>query len=201
MPKEKTITLFSYDELQPKIQEKVLERLRYTNVDFDQWDDYIIEDWQDEKLPALGFDDAKISYSGFCSQGDGASFTAKVNILTWLKVNKNLKQNKELVKFLKNESESCYIEINVVRSSRQYSHEYTVSIESDGHLYDNVPDKVTKQVDDLNPAILQNVHEISRMIYRELEKDYIYQTSDKAIIEAIKLNEWTFRENGVTENL
>ena len=199
MPVTKTLTLFSYDELSPKAQAKVLEDNRYFNVE--DGDNYVIEDWQDEKLPALGFDNAEISYSGFGSQGDGASFTAKVNILTWLKVNKNLNQNKELVEFLKNESESCYIEINVVRSSRQYSHEYTVSVECDGHLYNNVPDRVTKQVDDLNSAILQNVREISRKIYKELEAEYNDQTSDNAIIDAIKNNDWTFRENGTMENL
>lgn len=199
MTQTKVLTLFSYDELSKKAQEKVLENLRFTNVDFEQWSEFILEDWKDEKLPLAGFCNAEIAYSGFSSQGDGASFTANVNILTWLKVNKRLKEYKELVKFLK--GNDCNIEINIVRNSRQYCHENTMSIEVDGHLYNDVPDKVTKQADALESEILYNAKELSRKIYNNLRTDYYDQISDEAVIGTIKVNEWTFRENGVMENL
>jgi len=40
---------------------------------------FIIDYWI-EKLQDIGFEDAQIEYTGFYSQGDGASFTASVNI-------------------------------------------------------------------------------------------------------------------------
>ena len=40
------------------------------------WDDCILEDEVD-KLREMGFLDSEISWSGFCSQGDGASFTCR----------------------------------------------------------------------------------------------------------------------------
>ena len=62
-------------ELPENIQKKVLEEYRDWTTDHDWWD-YIYENWI-EKLGGLGFNDVEISFSGFWSQGDGASFTAK----------------------------------------------------------------------------------------------------------------------------
>jgi len=47
--------------------------LREGQTDHDWWD-YIYEMWG-KALTQIGFDEAKISFSGFWSQGDGASFT------------------------------------------------------------------------------------------------------------------------------
>lgn len=48
---------------------------RSGNID-DFWAEYVIDEWTKE-LEDMGFDTVKIGYSGFSSQGDGASFTAK----------------------------------------------------------------------------------------------------------------------------
>ena len=43
----------------------------------DDWYENLLDEWQ-EKLALKGFDDVKILFTGFSSQGDGACFTATV---------------------------------------------------------------------------------------------------------------------------
>lgn len=70
---QKTIKRFS--ALTLKQQDKVLENLSEINVHHD-WYDHTY-DYYENKLKKLGFTDIKFEWSGFWSQGDGASFTAK----------------------------------------------------------------------------------------------------------------------------
>jgi len=68
-----TVQLFEFKELQKKIQEKILEKHRNVNVDYNEWYDCTYENWK-EKLKEMGFENPVISFSGFWSQGDGACF-------------------------------------------------------------------------------------------------------------------------------
>jgi len=61
-----------------------IEANRYINVEYNDWYDYVFESWI-EKLKTRGYEDINIQFSGFCSQGDGACFTAYVDIPTWVK--------------------------------------------------------------------------------------------------------------------
>lgn len=70
---QKTIKRFS--ALTPKQQDKVLENLSEINV-FHDWYEYTYE-YYENKLEKLGFTNIDFEFSGFWSQGDGASFTAK----------------------------------------------------------------------------------------------------------------------------
>lgn len=68
-------TYLKFNELSPSQQTKVLDKNRDINVD-DQWYEFTYEAYTN-KLSKLGFYDIKLSFSGFYSQGDGASFSAK----------------------------------------------------------------------------------------------------------------------------
>ncbi len=61
----------------------VIEKHRDINVDNDVWCKYIFEQYIDI-LNSFGFEDVKIFFSGFYSQGDGASFTSSININKFL---------------------------------------------------------------------------------------------------------------------
>lgn len=71
-----TVTYLKFNELNDDQKKKVLDNLRNINVDHDEWNDFLIEDFK-TKLESLGFIDIKVYWSGFWSQGDGASFTAR----------------------------------------------------------------------------------------------------------------------------
>lgn len=69
-------TVAKFSELDKSKQNKVLEKLYDINVNDDFWSECLVEDYT-EKLKKLGFYDIKFQWSGFWSQGDGASFSAK----------------------------------------------------------------------------------------------------------------------------
>lgn len=70
-----TKTYLKFNELTKKQQDQVVDKLRDINTDFN-WFEYSVEQFE-AKLTKLGFYDIKTEFSGFYSQGDGASFTAK----------------------------------------------------------------------------------------------------------------------------
>src|SRR5919202_1250224 len=78
-----SLTLYTFEELAPEVQKKVVERERYINVDDAYWYELIIEDWTEE-LERRGFEQVKILFSGFGSQGDGACFETRINIAAYL---------------------------------------------------------------------------------------------------------------------
>jgi hypothetical protein len=70
-----TKTYLKFNELNNEQQNKVIDYLSDINVIHD-WYEYIYDEYT-TKLQKLGFYDIKIQFSGFCCQGDGASFSAK----------------------------------------------------------------------------------------------------------------------------
>lgn len=63
-----------YDQLDPDAQEAARDNYREGNLDYEWWD-HIYEEWIAE-LEEMGWRNPEINFSGFSSQGDGASFTA-----------------------------------------------------------------------------------------------------------------------------
>jgi hypothetical protein len=68
-------TYLTYDELTEDQKLKVLEKYYDINTDY-EWYEHLTEYYQ-EKLQKLGFYKISFEFSGFYSQGDGASFKAK----------------------------------------------------------------------------------------------------------------------------
>src|ERR1051326_2894350 len=88
MPKTIEKVVYSYEEMlqlakDKKISEHALEKARSWLIEGQtdvEWWDGIYDMWK-EALEQIGFEDAEINFSGFCCQGDGASFTCKnVNV-------------------------------------------------------------------------------------------------------------------------
>lgn len=113
-----TTTLYSFDELSKKIQEKVLDDLRQIEVEFDNWYDNVYYDWK-EKLESKGFIDAKIHFSGFWSQGDGACFDCLEFDLDKLMASLELNEmEKAAVSY-------CAPSFEIRTNNHHYSHERT----------------------------------------------------------------------------
>lgn len=75
----------SYDQLDGSAKERVRQWIGQSETEFNTWHEYLFEEWE-KKLEEQGFRDPEISYRGFNSQGDGASFTCK-----WIDMDKYLK--------------------------------------------------------------------------------------------------------------
>jgi hypothetical protein len=67
---------YTFDQLSDKLQKEAIEANRDINV-YDDWHEHVIDGFQ-EDLGEMGVGDVEVEYSGFYSQGDGASFTGKV---------------------------------------------------------------------------------------------------------------------------
>ncbi len=87
MPTTIEKTVYSFKELMElektdkkynKAVQRAREWLQDGATDYD-WHEYMIELWK-QALNQIGFEDAEIQFSGFSSQGDGASFTASINV-------------------------------------------------------------------------------------------------------------------------
>lgn len=184
-----SINLYTFDELSDKAKQKVLSDLSDINVDYEWYNNEL--DNQEDELIAIGYKDLDIQFSGFCSQGDGASFTGSVDLH---KLNKHLKL--DLPGSLLDLFDEGELQISIVRDTHQYYHERTVSVEISG----NLPAQYDNTLADLQEKITAHVRECSIDIYNNLEKQYENLTSEEAIIETINANEYTFEADGKMRN-
>lgn len=209
------IVTHKFKELPEDIQGKVIEKNRDIHVNFDWWD-YTIQNWK-EKLSAIGFDGADIRWSGFWSQGDGASFTAYCDtqkILDSLLVcqeenvgdlNKwrlwfELAEN-GLIKFDMNRISSHYVHENTVEGvlhedfsglnsnmwyppNPEKPYEFTSIFEQKCHLRE------------LEEIFCSFCKELFKEIYRSLEEEYDYLTSDDCIKEYLENHDTEYDEWG-----
>ena len=165
----------TFSELSEKQQSKVIENFREDiHHDFDFMIDDIYENFK-ELLDLIGFEDVEINYSGFSSQGDGASFTGKLNLNSNYK--KDIKEKhlvyiddiKTVYKLIENIKSE---EIEDVYRSGRYYHECSIYCDN-------------KEVQEL-------ARFISVMIYKELESQYNYLFTLEYIEEQINCNEYEF---------
>lgn len=191
MPQTRTYQVYKFDELTPEQQAKALDNLRNINVDFDDWHEFILDEAK-EDLAKQGYADAHIAYSGFWSQGDGASFTATLDIATWLKQHKLAGKYRTLY----NHADDCYMRIN---QSGHYCHEYTMSVDYGNEAYgidQDTYNRLFDQLDTVSDVVLEDARAEAKRIYRQLEAEYDYQTEDSQVKETILANEYEFTQEG-----
>lgn len=188
------IAIYGYDDLlldeNENIKDRVLERFR-------QWNEVDYEcdlEYHAEKLAELGYDNAKVYFSGFCSQGDGASFEADVDLEKVL-----LRLGLRSERFIKKtmlDFTGCYWKIY---TSGRYNHKGSMSISSDWNLHGSWSVKADKIVnsafEEAEEAILDEARSLAQDIYSDFEKEYEYQNSEY-ILELIQINEYEFYEDG-----
>jgi hypothetical protein len=166
--------------------EEIKNRDSFQDRDIDL--DWVIEN-ETEDLEALGLENVEISFTGFWSQGDGASFTARVNDIPNFIKTVGITDD-ILPKALKG-FEEVY-EMRIVRTSSRYFHENTVSFEieemDDTELILMSPFGVGDITIDLNDLLgdigLEAkasawVKSKSKEIYRKLEKACEDEFSDE----------------------
>ena len=175
------IELFTFEELAPEVQKKVIEDNRYLNVEYFDWYHSIIEEWT-AKLEEAGYMEPEILFSGFYSQGDGASFTAKL----------------DMEKFLTGKYEALRgLELSgsVIRHNSRYVHENSTHVEihdTEGNATKEQDALILDLEQDLNAKILS----INKEIYKDLEDDYEFQTSDEVVRECLINQEGHYEKNG-----
>lgn len=167
--------------------------------------DWLVESEQ-EDLEALGLENVEISFTGFWSQGDGASFTARVNDIP--NFIKTIGVTDEILPKALAAFEEVY-EMRIVRTSSRYSHENTVSFEIEEMDDTELIIMSGFGIGDITVDLNETLEEIgledkasewvktkSKEIYRKLEKAYNDEFSDETAEEWADSMEIEFDEEG-----
>jgi hypothetical protein len=149
-------------------------------------------------LEMYGFSDVKVYYSGFWSQGDGASFTGryryKAGALKAIKAEFTGTWFKDVIEYLgllDGINKKCFYSLRyAIDSNSRYCHANTMQVNS---LEDCRGDRDFSKYED---DITEYVRGIANEFYYLLEKSYNSQFTDEAVIELLECNEYEFYENG-----
>ena len=192
------IKVFKFHELSEEAQQKAIEEVIEQKRDYDN--DYFFEctldDWK-ERLSSLGFLEPEIRFSGFWSQGDGASFDCKQIDLNVLFAHLEAQGNKYAKKALRFDL-PFYLFGSIDQNSfaTHYCHERTRSFSFDGfHVRDRCY-RLERLVAELEEDIEMLRYDLCNEIYRDLEREYEYQLSEEVIIEDIEAHDYEFLADG-----
>lgn len=206
-----TRTIYKFGELDASTQKKVLDRLRDINTDHDWWDANYCD--ADEVAKAMGIDidrrtirkrdgttaegGPEIQFSGFASQGDGASFTGSYSHKPDApQAVREHAPKDETLHGIADDLEALQVRaggglIATITRDRggNYVHERTVTT----NLQDEEDGRWTLE---LEKELGEIMVRFMRWIYKQLEETYFYLQSDEAVRETIEANEYEYLENG-----
>lgn len=197
MPVKKEITLYTYDELSQEAQGKAYDNWLPNALDYEWWD-CLFDDFK-EIGKIMGIEIDQIYFSGFASQGDGACFVgnysyacgAQKNIRQYAPADKELHQVAD--DLFEAQSRVFFSMSCDVTHRGNYSHQYSVDMEFRGR--DSSP-----YLSDAEEVAAQGIKEALRdfmgWMYKALETEYYYLTSEEQFKEACEANQYLFTEDG-----
>ena len=126
MATQKTITLYSFSELSKEVQAKLIRDYRDDEsfVDFDFAERHILREIENE-ASSMGIQDFDFRYSGFYSQGDGASFTGTLTKELVVEVLNKASNAKDWAEVYGNKLDEVYVH----RNSTMYVHHNSVEVD------------------------------------------------------------------------
>jgi hypothetical protein len=198
------LKLYKFDELSEEVQAKVIEKNRDINV-HDDWHEFTTEEWITEEIPSRGFEATKIYYSGFWSQGDGAMFEYDgINNDLLKEFVDNILIGTEPLSAMRKQWILNNVSVSAWGKHRgHYHHEkccsHSITWEADNgclHWSTNFYQWLESFADDFEVFIIDKYEDICRDLYKSLEEDYDYFTSDEQIIESLRENNYDFTEDG-----
>lgn len=206
----KEISLFEIADLQKpenaELKALCIEKNMDINVDYGWWT--YTYDYFKEICSRIGIDVEEIYFSGFWSQGDGACFVGsyryKKGSVKLLKEYCNDEELFNIAQKLQALQKSCFYRYsaNITQSGR-YCHEYTM--ETNGEILDYIGRYIDgwfywKGFEDLDKGFLGCFRYLAKWLYKTLENEYDYLTSDNVVFETLECNGYTFNEFGEIEH-
>jgi hypothetical protein len=218
MSKTIEVEVYKYGELSEQSQQKAREWY-IEGMDYEWWEgtyEMAIEDGKEK-----GFYIDKIYFSGFHSQGDGASWTGQVDVRQWLET--NVPDSIGLSAWCQLIQEDIISKhVKVEANNAHYCHESTMSfqdvwdetgVEDDyqmqlpsifkgmtiANLFDIIAtdtDCPYKDVDGITQAIAESGKDYARDIYQRLREEYEYLCSEEMMIDHFECNDYHFDEDG-----
>ena len=188
------------------VSDKMLEKHRHINVEHD-WYDYEYQSFR-EDMKAKGIDVVRMYFSGFWLQGDGACFEGGFDDVR-LFIDSHFKDTDyPMIRKLLDEGGSVVINCN---HSGHYCHENCTSFSFDADTLENVmsiptdfhqqvvesmDEKLSMEVGEFETASIEIFKSHMRDLYRRLEAEYDYLTSDEAVAEAVIANDLNDEDEG-----
>ena len=219
MTKTIEVTLYQFDELNEKAKEKARENYHEHWMQHEWWDS-TYEYMKEEGEHKHGFRVDDILFSGFWSQGDGASWCGAVDLGDWVRKTFNSTDLEHpLTQIFLALLDEGWIESKVLVSfnSSHYCHENTMDVATINHYYEIDDDSVLETgmlkgasikdlmqmldceggfLSSLDERLVEECKDFARTIYRELKADYDAQTSEEAVAESYAINDVWFTEEG-----
>jgi len=210
MPEVIETTVYRLAELSDEAKDKA--RAWYREGGFDhEWYDAVYEDFQ-QIAEILGIDfktrtarlmgggsrqEPRIFFSGFWSQGDGACFggsysyrkNASTAIRAFAPQDTTLH---DIADALQSVQRRNFYQLRAEATHRgHYYHEYcmAISVTRDSPTWQDM----TADAEDI---VIEALRDLARWLYRQLEREYEYLTSDEAVDESIIANDYTFTGSG-----
>ena len=194
-----------------KYSEAFINKHRDFNVNHDWWDSTYYDFERICEILGIELNKGEPSFDGFWSQGDGASWTGRYRaerlsynnlesfyIHTYDLAPAAIREHCNDEELHRIADELCLLAriygpvyAKVSRSSSRYCHSITMQID-EWEYYDeeNQPDPVPDEIVDLiETTLLQLFRDLADWLYKTLENEYDYLTSDEAVIESLEANE------------
>lgn len=209
MPVTITTTAYPFDELSDEAKERARDWFRNGDRDYEWWDfeDFIrvgeilgIKFNQRQKWvrpDGTAVYEASIFFSGFCSQGDGACFEGEYRfkrgaakaIRAYAPQDEKLYDIAERLALV--QQRNLFGLKATVQHTGHYYHENSVTIEvwDDRDLNRDIGERAMDEV-------CEALRDFMRWMYRQLEAEDTYRSSDEAVEESIEANEYLFDEEG-----
>jgi hypothetical protein len=210
MPETVETTVYRLSELDDRAREHARDWYRQHALDHD-WHECVFEDFETictilgvrlktDVVRLMGGGTrpkSRIYFSGFSSQGDGACFEAGYGYAkrAFRAIREHAPQDAELHRIadaLQAFQRHNFYQLTADVTHRdRYCHEYilAISVERVSASYLNM----TAGAED---AVIEALRDLARWLYRQLEREYEYQTSDTVIDYAIEANAFRFTESG-----
>lgn len=186
---------YRIDELSPEAKKAAIEGIqnssRFTERDIDL--DWLVSSLEADIEEDFSLENVEISFTGFYNQGDGASFTGRVNnIPAFIRA---IGIEDEILPKVLESLEEIY-EMRVVRINSRYSHENTVAFEIEeiddteliimsGFGIGDITIDLNETLEEigLEKKASEWVKEKSREIYRTLRKAYEEEFGEEVAVE------------------
>lgn len=206
-------TVFQFEELSDRAKEKARDWYRqHVFTDENDWDS--VYEWAETAGALMGIDirqkavktmgggtryDPAIYFSGFSSQGDGASFDGYYSYAKGAakalakEFGDTSDASKELIRIataLQEVQRKNFYRLSATMTQHgRYYHSGCMSVDVVNSNGDNASDEIEGEVTLL-------MRDFADWIYKQLEKEHDYQMSAEAIDEAIIANAYEFNEDG-----
>lgn len=200
-----TTSVYQFDELSDTAKERARAWWR-DNLETHDYADSVIEDAvrmgeilgitiDTHAVKLIGGStrqDPSVWWSGFSSQGDGASFdgryayhkgsVAAIAKEAPMSDGKGGQQNADL--------NQIAADLYAIQRSHFYQVNARIKADSLGHYGDE------EAHDDTANAVMECMRDFASWVYRGLELEYEYQSADEQVDETIRVNEYEFDEDG-----